>query len=133
MIAARLGGGLTRSAVLGYANRLQKKGAIKPRGPTQPSAPYRELGISRDVYRRRLKAGQLSQSAPIAKPAPAPKPAQPPVKVYRITFAELADGKCRYPLDDKPDPPFFFCGNHTIPGTSWCAHHAAKIFHWRAA
>ena len=45
-------------------------------------------------------------------------------QVGRLSIVELRDGVCRFPIGDAPR----YCGLETANGTSWCAHHAARVF-----
>jgi GcrA cell cycle regulator len=104
-IAAELGHGITRNAVLGKAHRMglsSHKPMIKPR--------------KEKPLRIRLSTTTARQSKP-------PTPIADPVVVPTctpVTFAELADHHCRYPIGDGP---ILFCGAHKMEGFSYCGFH----------
>lgn len=52
------------------------------------------------------------------KPSPVSK------AVKRITFLDLEEGMCRWPIGDPNDANFHFCGCPQTTGSAYCAHHA---------
>lgn len=51
----------------------------------------------------------------------------------RLALVDLkgSGGQCRFPVD-QPSGPVRFCGASAPDGSSWCAHHAARVFAERA-
>ncbi len=45
-----------------------------------------------------------------------------------VTFLDLGDGQCRYPLGAKDDPPAWFCGDATALGEVYCAECRRKAY-----
>ena len=103
-IAAELGHGITRNAVVGKVHRL---GLSKMNGN---GAKEREL--------RRLK------------PPPPPKPHWAKVEpgTRRVILFELTDAMCRWPIGDPQDADFGFCGNRKMHGHSYCAFHTRAAY-----
>ncbi len=129
-IAAEIGGGMTRNAVLGKSHRL---GLVR----------NTSTGISTP---RPRQEGAASGRSPTAEPSmrPGPKPvistaSQPPHEQPRavslpvevaappregLTIMELREGMCRWPLGDPTRPEFRYCGAHALAGLPYCSHHA---------
>jgi GcrA cell cycle regulator len=113
-IAAILGGGLTRCAVIGKAKRegipLRAHNSIqlaaRPRAPRAP--------------RRKPIAQVIRGIEEIDLP--------PDQSFYACTLVELEAGMCRYPLGDPQDKSFRFCGTPDCEG-SYCERHHA-IAYW---
>ncbi len=128
-IAAELGEGATRNAVLGKAHRLglaqgDGKRASTPR-PRQPTRPLNPPAAVEPVP-------QAPPSVPVAvsgQPVPQPagtsaqhKAVVPPAA--GVTIMELREAMCRWPLGDPTTPEFRFCGARANEGLPYCAHHA---------
>lgn len=119
-IATKLGGGLTRNAVIGKVHRLKippRPGThvFSPKGP-RPSVP-RKPKPSRPP--KEAKVARLSVSFPEAKPvlpdAWSAGPASAP------TTLEFADG-CLWPVGDDG----LFCNARVEKKSRYCEHHAVK-------
>ena len=130
-IAAELGNGVTRNAVIGKVHRLGLSGraktvtpqAARPRKATRaPSHPLSHGSATRGNL-------ALSPKAPAA-PAPvlhvAPAPVQEVVipMSERVTIMELRDSMCRWPHGDPTSAEFRFCGAKSPPGSPYCNYHA---------
>jgi GcrA cell cycle regulator len=127
-IAAEIGGGLTRSAVIGKVHRLglpaRERGARPKPGAGKIIAPTPVRVAKRPAPR--------AAPATEAKPAPVPTP---PVAAPAIVPAapvdggetalvasifDLVEGQCKWPLAAG------FCGRPSVGGKSYCAHHALR-------
>ncbi|CAJ0867394.1 hypothetical protein AMST5_01949 [freshwater sediment metagenome] len=54
---------------------------------------------------------------------------QKPVPSRRgITFAELREGRCKFPLGTINDPPEWFCGEPAPIGSVYCERCQAKAY-----
>jgi len=102
-VATLMGGGLTRSAVIGKIHRLGMSGQRRPR-----VAPVR-------IYKR--------VRAPVARRAYTPpvKPARPPPRVFRLTLMDLLPWHCRWPQGERA--PYTFCGEPRVEDSSYCGPH----------
>ena len=110
-IAAALGPGVTRGAVLGKIHRLGLK-----------------------------RAEDAPKARPPAAKKEGPKPTLKGVAGIRVAAAAreeqtgprpiwaLGPGQCRWPIGNLLDPPGLFCGEATGDGSSWCAAHAAMVY-----
>lgn len=125
-VARRLGGGVTRCAVLGKLHRL---------------------GVGR---RARASAPEAGRSAPVsgvtAAPKPRPAKRRPPKPQRRIVIprrtppteaAGLASvlsvgaHACRWPIGDPKDEAFSLCGRPARRG-AYCADHGARAYRGHA-
>ena len=97
-IAAQLGDGVTRNAVIGKAHRL---------GLASRPSPLKTEG---------------------AKPKPVRKKPPPPEEQERITLLELTERMCKWPIGHPGEPDFKFCGQNSPPGQPYCPHHAALAY-----
>lgn len=130
-IAAELGGGLTRNAVIGKLHRL---GLFSVRPAAKSADASRRRAATRVRLRvRRAAAGSVPQWTKKAPPA-AP---EPPVEQFaeandvpveqRKTLLELEGTHCRFPFGEPRASSFFFCGGakpdmQSIP---YCPYHTA--------
>lgn len=135
-IAARLGDGITRNAVIGKVHRLGLSGRGSPtrvarprtRRPRQPSAPRQVQSGG--------NAALKSKPATAAKPQPAVKrePIPEPIRLVelrdgeRIGILSLTDKTCRWPHGDPGTPEFSFCGHQPQSGTPYCEYHASVAY-----
>jgi GcrA cell cycle regulator len=131
-IAARLGLGVTRNAVIGKVHRLNLAGrATQPRN-TAPRAPRktREPSIpGRSPSMPTAGATALKpfhQTAPRPMPLPEPKPLRlvDNAKDGRITILHLSDKTCKWPIGDPMHEDFCFCGHGPREGSPYCEYHA---------
>ncbi len=170
-IAQQLGGGLTRSAVLGKVHRngwlnpsAQQSRAARPqrRGASSTPSPAPPPGIrdvgsgkhARDRYAQNTDPSQGSSarapqgefhSSDREKPSRVPAegrapqtPIDPPTAAERATcflaptdgagvsFIDIRDGLCRWPLGDSRDiDEFRFCGSACELTNSYCDRHTS--------
>lgn len=126
-IAAALGNGLTRGAVLGKVHRLGLKRAdeapAKPRAASAASARKPAANAS-----ARKPAANRKAQAPLRAPAklkPAPRKAEPegPMPIWA-----LGQCQCRWPIGNLLDPPGLFCAAATADGSSWCPVHEQMVY-----
>ena len=132
-IAAKLGGGVTRNAVIGKAARL---GLAERKGPNgAPSAGAAQAAkINRRLQspppRPPAMPRALADDATIAAPrvAPAPLPPEPEVAgAQLVTILELAKHGCKWPVG-MPQPVQLFCGRRQDGEHPYCAEHARAAY-----
>ncbi len=131
-IAAQLGDGITRNAVIGKVHRLGLSGRGSPtraarprtRRPRQPSAP-----------KRMPTSGNAALKAKTAvSPARRSEPALEPIRLVdipvgeRIGILSLTEKTCRWPLGDPGSDEFCFCGQTPQDGTPYCDYHASIAY-----
>jgi len=132
-IAAKLGDGITRNAVIGKVHRLGLSGRGSPtrvarprtRRPRQPSVPKRMP----------TDGNAALKAKPSASPARDLEPALQPIRLVdipegeRIGILSLTDKTCRWPLGDPGSDEFCFCGKNPQEGTPYCDYHASVAYH----
>ena len=138
-IAALLGHGLTRNAVIGKVHRLGLAGRAKS---PSPSAPRPRQPSSAPAHRVSAPRASMLGAAPrIVRGATAlalaPETlmeAQPQVHEsvvlpmsLRVTIVDLKEAMCRWPLGDPTSPEFRYCGAQSSNGP-YCAHHGALAY-----
>jgi GcrA cell cycle regulator len=113
-VARQLGGGVSRSAVIGKVHRLGIT-------PTRPNA----LG-GRPSTRLRASAGGVVRAA---TPRAAPTPRLTPRLVFEVaptaTIQSLTAHACRWPIGDPDKDGFGFCGRLITSAGSYCTGHAS--------
>jgi GcrA cell cycle regulator len=124
-IAAQLGDGISRNAVIGKADRLNLAGRVKPvvARPPRPRNPKpgQYGGLAKKIAEGRLRKAQ----AP--KPKPPPKPDPTETASLNLSLMELREDTCRWPHGNPRDEDFAFCGHEVEPGEVYCPFHC-----WRA-
>lgn len=115
-IAADLGG-ISRNAVIGKANRLGLTGRTRRPSCGQP-ARTRTAPVASGPRPRRSTgvAAALAALPDTAKPEWMPA-------CKRVSLFELDGSNCHWPIGTVGDPDFAFCGNSSLSGFSYCAHH----------
>lgn len=121
VIASQIGGGVSRSAVMGKVHRL----GLPMRGKR-----YGEINI---------RAGNKDPRAPhhpriVRVPAKlVPIQAQPiddaliPIE-QRKTILELTSHTCRWPVGDVDRSGFFFCGAEPARNSPYCSGHCLRAY-----
>jgi GcrA cell cycle regulator len=131
-IAARLGMGVTRNAVIGKVHRLNLAGRVTQPRNTAPRAP-REGRPNRPHAPSMPTAGATAlRPMPRAEatPRPSPLPEPKPLRLVdlpkdgRITILHLSDKTCRWPIGDPGTEEFCFCGHGPRDGSPYCEYHA---------
>lgn len=99
-IAAEIGDGITRNAVIGKAHRLKL--------PSRPS-PVKGAATPK-----------------VEKPEEPKK--ETPVEAKRTSLLELTEQTCKWPIGHPGDPDFYFCGKPSRPGVPYCREHCKMAF-----
>jgi GcrA cell cycle regulator len=107
--------GATRNAVIGKIHRL---GLSRPRSTVgraeRTGARTRRPGILN--LRRILRAAYAEASSRAAEDRV--------TAAERCSLLDLANGKCRWPINDPGSENFCFCGDPSVGGLSYCVTHA---------
>jgi GcrA cell cycle regulator len=125
-IAAALGRGVTRGAVLGKIHRLGLTRGEEPRGKASPRSKAKPRPATRPQ--------QAQQAAkPVDRPASItrltkPVPAREPKPVGPMPIWALGQCQCRWPIGNLLDPPGLFCAAVTVDGSSWCPMHEGMVY-----
>jgi len=132
-IAATLGDGVTRNAVIGKVHRLGLSGRVKAAGSAAPrmrqkSAP-RALSPGRSGGGFRGNAALAMARDPLidAEPEILREDVVIPMSL-RVTIVELKEAMCRWPLGDPTTPEFRYCGIQTVSEGPYCPHHARLAY-----
>jgi GcrA cell cycle regulator len=127
-VAAELGPGITRNAVigkihrLGLAERAKTASAPRPRAakPPRPSQPRAAQGpamignVALALSSRPAPASALRREEDVVVPIS-----------ERVTLMELRESMCRWPMGDPATAEFRFCGAKSPIGASpYCAYHS---------
>lgn len=111
----------SRNAVIGKAHRL----GLPLRGGSSPTANHNRSVAAKARRTRERKPTQRT----IVKTIFASEPLPPPVDgdIGRVSFADIAEGQCRYiPGDPRDATPF--CGCEAVPGLPYCQRHAQLCY-----
>jgi GcrA cell cycle regulator len=124
-IAAALGPGITRSAVLGKIHRLRrtKPAARRRAAEARPAA----LGVARPLLIAARRARRQSPADARGAAALAQFNAAIPAD-QRRTLLQLTRSTCRWPVGEPAEPGFFFCGGRAQAGRPYCAGHCAFAY-----
>jgi GcrA cell cycle regulator len=151
-IAAALGSGLTRNAVIGKVHRLGLAGRVKAPPPTR-SAGDGAAGIRAESLAaaapRRAAPRPSHSAAPVSTHAravqgntalalaemseEAPHLARAPEDVVvamslRVTIVELRESMCKWPLGDPSSSEFRYCGSPAHTNTPYCQYHGKLAY-----
>lgn len=146
--AERLGGGVTRNAVISKVHREGIAARTKVRSPKQATRSWKPrqgakagqvaARLSIINARRKLVGGQPFEtiaefyvdqdrrSAELAALEAMPEVDVPLAE--RRGVADLGDGQCRWPIGDPQKPDFHFCNGKKTPGLPYCAQHNARAY-----
>lgn len=128
-IAAAIGGGLSRNAVIGKIHRMKLNAGRAVRSP-MPRAPKPP----------RQRAPRQSRKPKVAKPRSAYAPAGPddagandvvlksaawkPLPgTVPVALVDLQKGQCKWPIGDPRERDFGFCGCEAVPAKPYCPAH----------
>ncbi len=132
-IAAELGQGVTRNAVIGKVHRLGLSGRAKLASPA-PATRSRAKPAAREEGRMPVEtspaAAQTSIAAALPVAAPIARPTADVVIPFsnRVTIMELRDTMCRWPLGDPTSADFRYCGSRSGALGPYCEEHARLAF-----
>ena len=154
-IAAQLGAGLTRNAVIGKVHRLGLAGRVKASvasavsleaavdvretvearvavGGSRRAAPRASVSMSSPAPSapRMLGATALSMSsalAPISRVSAQPEENVVPLSL-KVTIVELRENMCKWPLGDPSSSEFRYCGSPAHGTTPYCTHHGKVAY-----
>ena len=119
-IAAMLGGGLTRNAVLA---KLLQPSAPTPQ-VTRPAAPKAIIPI------KPVATAVTLARAPLT---PMPVLASPPRPPNHISIVDLTPNQCKFPIGDTNALDFTFCGQDQFKAKPYCEFHCQIAYpKWRA-
>lgn len=145
-IAGRLGGGITRNAVIGKAHRLglssrpspikriageKMAGALAIK--TRNSMP-KAMGLRRDVtvgsgsFRPPANTGRMEGESRRARGEGGSYAPRVFKGVQGNAAVQTQAQQCRWPMGDPLKPGFHFCDHMAIPGLPYCYDHACMAY-----
>lgn len=127
-MAAELGGGVTRNAVIGKLLRLGLSGGSAPRLTRVPAfrAPRAPRPPRQLKARTRIAAQHHVMTVFDCEPEPVIESDIPIGQ--RCTLLELNAETCRWPVGDPAQPDFFFCGGKAPEGSPYCDWHGRVAY-----
>jgi GcrA cell cycle regulator len=119
-IAIELGGGITRNACIGKANRLglSRGSEGKPRIARKRSDPKPPPSVARTT--RQEEASRVERLK-IANHFIQPVSRQ-------LSIFELSEGTCKWPIGDPKQKGFHFCGAFSPTGRVYCPYHNKQAY-----
>jgi GcrA cell cycle regulator len=127
-IAAELGDGVTRNAVIGKVHRLGLSGRVKTSLPAAPRVRQRPVGPRPSSAPR--NGGGFRGNTALALARDPDIESEPEFREdvvipmsLRVTIVELKEAMCRWPLGDPTSSEFRYCGIQTQGEGPYCVHH----------
>ena len=102
-IAAKIGEGLTRNAVIGKAHRLN----LQARATSKKTVLKLKTENNNTEVKHKKVGGRLSKFKALLL-----DPSFPPEQPTKLI--DLTDEHCRWPLGEKMEPATFFCGREIV-------------------
>ncbi len=156
-IAALLGGGLTRNAVIGKVHRLGLAGRVKANAPAPKTAEASvDAPEAAEIMSSAASLRRATPRAAVAMPSPAPMAAiartvgatalslaTAPAEAIKtavaseenvvplslkVTIVELRENMCKWPIGDPSSMEFRYCGSPARAATPYCAHHGKVAY-----
>lgn len=137
-IAAEIGNGITRNAVIGKVHRLGLSGRVKAPSTTvaRPRVSQPRVHRPAAVQRSGSMGGGMVRGntalafAPRAYEAPVLKTVEEVVLPMseRVTIMELKESMCRWPLGDPATSEFRYCGGKSDTGATYCPYHSRMAY-----
>ena len=122
-IAAELGNGLSRNAIIGKLHRI---GWERPKAAVKISPE--KVNRARTKTRIHIASTHAVSTYKEVTEMPVAIADRDITKEQRKTILQLESWHCRYPVGEPSSEDFFFCGVTAIEGSSYCAHHNAICY-----
>lgn len=140
-IAAMMGGGITRNAVIGKCGRLSltmsgkphqtSRKPAAPKNPRPPRTPF-EFGAPLKAKREKHQnsANIVNKKESRKKdPGLVVRPADGPPVDRHLSLVDLGPRDCKWPHGDPRGADYHYCGCETArPGVPYCAWHMGKAY-----
>ncbi|MFI4994558.1 MAG: GcrA family cell cycle regulator [Hyphomicrobiales bacterium] len=131
-IAAQLGAGITRNAVIGKVHRLGLSGRAKPTASTGAAARPKRIAATHTTQKTVALRGNTLMVREVVIAEDYETAVQPQAVVIpiseRVTITELRDNMCRWPLGDPLAPEFRYCGTKCDPSVPYCLPHGRLAY-----
>jgi GcrA cell cycle regulator len=123
-IAARLGGNLSRNAVIGKVHRLGLAGRVVP-----VRSHSERIGGSPKIRKVRVKpAPAVSQKSILAELPVEPLQKEDTRPDVLVALHDLEPHHCRWVYGDPKQGDHGFCGSEKVIGLPYCTAHARRAF-----
>ena len=136
-VAADLGGGVTRNAVIGKVHRLGLSGRVKAQVPssvnrarpnkpqnTRTPMPQRAIGMP-----MRGNTALAVQARPMSLPQPQRMSGDVVPMAENVTIMDLRESMCRWPVGDPSSSEFRYCGGKAPIGDGpYCSFHSRMAY-----
>lgn len=138
-IAAQLGGGVSRNAVIGKVHRLNLANRVKA-APNSVNANAKTNGKRTRVsfsQKATLEAEDFSETKPAINLDPDPILKENNISEIiekddhqerRLNLLELTERTCKWPVGDPLASDFYFCGSDSEETSPYCKYHSKIAF-----
>lgn len=123
VIAAMLGGGITRNAVIGKVHRLELEARVRKVPPRKNRTPEHLEAKRLQRAGRRLMFRRADFAVPEQPIAP-----ELPHEENPCQLLDLTDDRCRWPIGDVGEDGFHFCGAGAPIDRPYCAYHSSRAY-----
>lgn len=124
-IAAEMGQGLTKNAIISKAIRM----GLPSRGG-RCDDPEQLMERKKRKSETDVRAQRIRRGSPITLPqktlAPPPAPNASGVEPLNLTFDQIGKLHCRWITNEDMSAPLY-CGHHVAGETSWCERHKSVV------
>ncbi|WP_370931684.1 GcrA family cell cycle regulator [Bartonella sp. DGB1] len=137
-IAAQLGGGVSRNAVIGKVYRLKLSNRVKANDTEenieQSLEAEENLSPEQTVDSVESSCDEMNLAEENAEFPPLDENLNIDVnkeyapQMKRLNLLQLTETTCKWPVGDPRDEGFFFCGADKTDTIPYCEHHAALAF-----
>jgi GcrA cell cycle regulator len=149
-IAAELGDGVTRNAVIGKVHRLKLSARAKPTNTAPRARPAARPAAPRRVASPAANSASMSAKPRVSMARPqvmgatalamAPEmetelyvaPAAAELFIpedKRLNLLQLNEHTCKWPIGDPLSKDFYFCGQHSLETGPYCDFHSRRAYH----
>lgn len=120
-IAGKLGGGITRNAVIGKVHRL----GLDMRGGAKADR-VRAKVAGRHQQRRKRPTDRTANDHVFSASEAIDLPEDTPTKP--VTLLKRKDSECAWPIGDPRSPDFVMCGGDVVKGRPYCTRHCRMAY-----
>jgi GcrA cell cycle regulator len=138
-IAGRMGGGMSRNAVIGKAHRLKLSAGLRSTKPAEGSARMATAASDTNSIMKASRKRTMLRPLPVLPVAPATTVTKMVARESFRTFdnikrtegvavARAGERQCRWPVGDPRSPDFRFCGCTVYESLPYCIDHARVAY-----
>jgi len=125
-IAAQLGGGLTRNAVIGKVHRLfgARAAGMRPGGQTAVKKVEAKIRRNETFSTTTFQRRALVKDIAVTKH----KNQKPEPTAGKVGIVDLEWWQCKWPFGDTKSGGVTYCGDPKADGLPYCEHHAVRAY-----